>query len=314
MRFVSSIKALFHRNGIHPRRWLTGLFSYSRYLGYIKPQLLQPTEEEFRVHRQLLARAWELRQLVAPLGKRILALCPHADDESIGAGGLLLAHRDLAEIHLVCLCDGAGGGSLGTADSNPTTLVEARRAEFHKTATALHAASVQYLDYPDGNIPCSAAAAEKLRSIVCDLQPDVVLLPWFLDGHVDHRHANVLYARACADLEATVLGYEIWSLLEPNAVFDITGNMAEKLSLIQNYTSQLRTVDYMQYASGLANVRAYQAALHPLRSGAAEAFLALPNREYCELVCELYDARGELRHAAASLPHATSADVLPTAK
>jgi LmbE family N-acetylglucosaminyl deacetylase len=314
MGFASSIKALLHRNGVYPRRWLTGLISYSRYLGYIRPQLLQRTEEEFRVRRQLIARAWEPRQLIAPVGKRILALCSHPDDESIGAGGLLLAHRDLAEIHLVCLCDGAGGGSLESADSNPAALVKARRAEFHKTAVALQAASVQHLDYPDGDIPCSAAAAKRLRSIVHDLRPDVVLLPWFLDGHVDHRHANVLYARACAELEATVLGYEIWSLLEPNAVFDITGHMADKLSLIQNYTSQLRTVDYVRYASGLANVRAYQAALHPLRSGAAEAFLALPNREYCDLVCELFDARGELRHAAGLLPRLASSDALQTVK
>jgi hypothetical protein len=27
---------------------------------------------------------------------------------------------------------------------------------------------------------------------------------------------------ACDDLEGTVLGYEIWSMLEPDAVFDIT--------------------------------------------------------------------------------------------
>jgi hypothetical protein len=54
---ASSIKAAIHRNGIHPRRWLTGLLSYSRYLGYVRPQLLRATEEEFRVRRQLLARA-----------------------------------------------------------------------------------------------------------------------------------------------------------------------------------------------------------------------------------------------------------------
>lgn len=314
MGFTSSIKAVFHRNGLYPRRWLTGLVSYPRYLGYIRPQLLQPAEEEFRIRRQLLARAWEPRRLTAPVGKRLLALCPHPDDESIGAGGLLLAHRDLAEIHLVCLCDGARGGSLGGPDSDPEVLVATRRAEFGKTAAALRATSVQYLDYPDGNIPCSATAAERLRSIVCDLRPDVVLLPWFLDGHVDHRHTNVLYARACADLEATVLGYEIWSLLEPNAIFDITGHLAEKLSLIQNYTSQLRTVDYAQYASGLAHVRAYHAALHPLRSGAAEAFLALPNREYCELVGELYNVHGELRQPAAPLPNLISPDALQALK
>jgi LmbE family N-acetylglucosaminyl deacetylase len=291
MRLVSALRAALHRRRIHPRRWLTGVVSYPRYLGYIKPHLLQANEEEFRVRRHLVTRAWEPRKLVAPVGKCILALCPHSDDESIGAGGLLLAHRDLAEIHLVCLCDGAGGGSVEDPKRDPKAIVKARKAEFQKTAAALRAASVQHLDFPDGNIPCSAEAVKRLRSIVCDIRPDVVALPWFLDGHVDHRRANMLYALACGDIEATVLGYEIWSMLEPNAVFDITEHLADKLSLIQNYASQLRTVNYVGYASGLAAVRAYQAAVQPLRSGAAEAFVALPNHEYCELVCELYGAR-----------------------
>jgi hypothetical protein len=80
-------------------------------------------------------------------------------------------------------------------------------------------------------------------------------------------------------------------MLEPNAVLDITAHLAGKLSLIRNYPSQLRTVDYVGYASSLASVRAYQAGFRPLRSGAAEAFVALPNREYCELVRQRYGAR-----------------------
>jgi N-acetylglucosamine malate deacetylase 1 len=295
MRIVSSIKAACKRRGIHPRRWLTGLVSYSRYLGYIKPQLMPASEEEFRIRRQLLASAWQPRKLMAPIGKRILALCPHPDDESIGAGGLLLAHRELAEIHLVCLCDGAGGGRLEDPNSSPNALAEARRTEFRNAAEVLQAASVQHLNYPDGNIPCSPKEVIRLRSIVHSIRPDVVLLPWFLDGHVDHRRANVLYALACGDLEAIVLGYEIWSMLEPNAVFDITDLLSEKLQLIRNYPSQLRTVDYVQYVSGLASVRAYHAALQPLRAGAAEAFVALPNREYCEQVCALFE--GQLGNA-----------------
>ena len=182
MRLASVLKAALHSRRIHPRRWLIGMVSYSRYLGYIKPHLLQATEEEFRVRRHLITRAWEPRHLVAPVGKCILALCPHPDDESIGAGGFLLA-----EIHLVCLTDGSGGGSVDDPASDPKALVKARKAEFQKTATALHAASVQHLDFQDGNIPCSKEAVTRLRAIVCDIRPDVVVLPWFLDGHTDHR-------------------------------------------------------------------------------------------------------------------------------
>jgi N-acetylglucosamine malate deacetylase 1 len=287
MWLLSAIKRALHKKGIHPRRSLTGAITYSRYLGYIRPHLLGVTEPELLVRRKLIAKAWEPRRLAAPMGKRILVLSPHPDDESIGAGGLLIAHRGLAEIHLVCLSDGAGGGGLEGPHTSPTALVEARLAEFEVTATALGAASVQHLDYPSGNIPCDNSAADRLRSIFCSIRPDVVLLPWFLDAHADHRQANRLYASACSEFEATVLGYEIWTMLEPNAVFDITPYLTDKLSLIRNYPSQLRTVDYLAYARGLASVRAFHAAVQPLRSGAAEAFLALPNREYCELVREL---------------------------
>jgi N-acetylglucosamine malate deacetylase 1 len=286
------IKGILRRKRIHPRRWLIGLVSYSRFLGYIRPHLLRMSDEEFRVRRQLVAMAWEPRQLVAPIGKRILALCPHPDDESIGAGGLLIAHRDLAEIHLVCLCTGATGGSLGENRDDPKKMAEVRRAEFQRTAKDLRVASVHYLDFPDGNIPLDAAAAARLRSIVDTVKPDVVLLPWFLDGHIDHRRANALYVRACSGLEMIVLGYEIWSMLEPNAVFDVTEHMEEKLSLIRNYSSQLRTVDYVRYAAGLADVRGFHAAVRGRRSGSAEAFLALPNRDYCDLVIHNSKASG----------------------
>lgn len=316
MSFPSSIKTLLHQNGFHPRRWLSALFSYPRFLGYVKPQLLTASEEEFLVRRKLLARAWQPRQLTVPVGKRILVLCPHPDDESIGPGGLLLAHRDVAAIHLVCLCNGDHGGGLDQSDNDNATgrnkLVETRKAEFRKAAEALNASSIRHLDFPDGDIPYSPAAVELLRRIVAEIQPDTVLLPWFLDDQADHRRANILYAWACADLEANVFGYEIWSMLEPNAVFDITPFLSAKLALIENYQSQLRTVDYASYASGLARVRAYHAALLPHRSGAAEAFLALPNREYCELVCALYGFRGRIRHSAAPLLGLTSAGALST--
>jgi LmbE family N-acetylglucosaminyl deacetylase len=277
---------MLRRKQIHPRRWLIGLLSYSRFLGYIRPHLLTTTDDEFRVRRQILAAAWEPRKLVAPLGKRLLVICPHPDDESIGAGGLLIAHRDLAEIHLVCLCNGAAGGSLEDND-DAQKMIETRRAEFRQTAKHLKA-SVYHLDFPDGNVPTDATAGAKLRSIVDKIKPDVVVLPWLLDGHIDHRSANTLYARACSDIEATILGYEIWSMLEPNAVFDITDYLNEKVSLIRNYPSQLRTVDYVQYAIGLAHVRAYHASVRNRRSGAAEAFVALPNQDYCDLVRALH--------------------------
>jgi LmbE family N-acetylglucosaminyl deacetylase len=153
------------------------------------------------------------------------------------------------------LMDRIGGGRLKVFtpvfESSASPTVPCFPAETGTSSWPLgaRAASVQHLDYPDGDIPCSSKEVERLRSIVRNIHPDVVLLPWFLDEH----HANLLYALACGDIEATVLGYEIWSMLEPNAVFDITKHMNGKLSLIRNYPSQLRTVGDLEKSAPLVS-------------------------------------------------------------
>ena len=84
-----------------------------------------------------------------------------------------------------------------------------------------------------------------------------------------------------------ILGTEIWSLGSPNAYFDITDLMSDKLAAISEYKTQLATVDYASLVEGLAKIRAFQSGIHKKRAGAAEAYLALPNKEYCELVLSL---------------------------
>lgn len=289
---TSMIKKVLHGRNIYPRRWLNGIFSYSRYIGYIKPKLINCDEEEYLARRKFLSKSWQPRLLPMPVGKKLLVLSPHPDDESIGAGGLLWAHRDISEIHLVVMTKGEKGGALGEdcrdQELFKAKMAEARKKEFSKTASMLNAKSRHYLDFEEEKILRDSKTANKLRSIVNAIKPDVLLIPWFLDERADHRDTNILYQKACSDFEFMVLGYEVWSMLEPNAVFDISEHLEGKASLIKNYETQLRTVDYVNYAEGLARVRAFQYQVNPYRNGAVEAYLALPNREYCDLVYNLY--------------------------
>jgi LmbE family N-acetylglucosaminyl deacetylase len=289
---VNIIRKFLPGSNIHPRRWLDGIFSYSRYIGYIKPRLINCGEEEYLARRKLFSKGWQPRLLRTPVGKRLLVLSPHPDDESIGAGGLLWAHRAISEIHFVIATKGEKGGALSESREDRalfrSRMAEARKKEFSKTASMLNARSCHYLDFEEGKIPRDSKTANGLRSIVNAIKPDVLLIPWFLDDRTDHRDINILYQKACSDFECMVLGYEVWSALEPNAIFDISEHLNGKISLIKNYETQLRTVDYVNYAQGLAKVRAFQYRVKPHRNGAAEAYLALPNREYCDLVRNLY--------------------------
>ncbi len=81
-----------------------------------------------------------------------------------------------------------------------------------------------------------------------------------------------------------VIGYEIWGLLTPNAYLDISDFLQRKRELISQYISQTRTVDYISYAEALARTRAFHLPVNENRSGFVEAYVALPCRDYCDLV------------------------------
>ena len=301
------LKKIANRMGIYPRttvhRWLT----YPRFLGTIKPQLLQCSQEEFEARLHSFQAGWQPAHISCPIGKRILVISPHPDDESIGAGGILLRHRGLADVHLVTVFNGDRGGALaeGPWQDDATyrkTLVEARRQELAKTATVLGAKSVQNIGVPDTLVEPTKELAERLGGIVEEIRPDAVLIPWYIDRLLDHRVTNVLFAWGCADLPTTVYAYEVWTQLQPNAILDISDVLTEKIELIRHYESQIRTVDYVSYAKSLAQVRAFQFPVRPNRGGAVEAFWAMPNKDYCELVRAFFGEPGSLKRPVRLVP------------
>jgi LmbE family N-acetylglucosaminyl deacetylase len=296
------IRRLLHTLNIHPRAFWHSLLTYRRFLGIIKPELMRSREEELLTRLQSLDRRWTPASLKAPLGRRLVVVAPHPDDESIGPGGLLLAHRGQSQIHVINVFNGDAGGQLASTDwqSDPdyrAELVRVRRQEFAAATQMLGASSVEYLDLSDGDSDVSIQTSEKLGAAVREHRPDVVLLPWYLDGQRDHRVTNVLYAWSCRDLECMVLGYEIWTLCQPNAIFDIADLLEVKIRLVETYVTQLATVDYVEYVRGLAHTRAFLQGTGPRRAGAAEAYFALPNTDYCELVMSLYGKRDQLTSA-----------------
>jgi LmbE family N-acetylglucosaminyl deacetylase len=269
------------------------LLTYPRFLGAIKPDLLgKRNEAEFQAELACLKSAWWPAQLTCPIGNRILALSAHPDDETIGAGGLLIAHREKARISVITIFTGDGGGFLQADDPNApgyrARLAAARIEELRRACSYFAGEFIDCLGLPDGSETADVLKlSDRLREMVEDIRPDVVILPWLLDQHKDHRNANLLWATACADVRCMVLGTELWSLTSPNALFDIGQTLAGKLAAVGEFKTQLATVDYICLVENLAKIRAYYWGVHERRVGAAEGFFALPNREYCALVLKL---------------------------
>jgi LmbE family N-acetylglucosaminyl deacetylase len=147
---------------------------------------------------------------------RVLALAAHPDDEVVGCGGLLALLADGgAEVHV---CFATDGDATTGVPAGPEEISRLRRGEAEASCRVLGARPPRFLHHPDGRLSEHAAElAREVASLVDELRPDVVIAPWELDGHDDHRAV----AASVPD-GVEFWGYETWTPLTANRIVDIS--------------------------------------------------------------------------------------------
>jgi LmbE family N-acetylglucosaminyl deacetylase len=207
---------------------------------------------------------------------RALVLSPHYDDEVIGAGGAIALLRGLGEaVKVVYMTDGREG----IPELADREVVErTRREESARALEILGGAESFHLRAPETRLSPRRGLLKRLVPIVREFSPEIILLPWFFDNHVDHVETNriLLEISRAISPDATVLGFEVWTPLPVNLYIDITPVAGKKQEALLSFASQISQVDYMRTSMALAKRRALEAGL----DGYAEAFLSLPLGEY----------------------------------
>jgi N-acetylglucosamine malate deacetylase 1 len=205
-----------------------------------------------------------------PGNERVLVLAPHMDDEVIGCGGTLARHVACgAQVTVVFLTDGQMGGGAQT-----------RRQESQRALEELGIQQVRYCSAQDGKLADDTRAAEELRGIISQIEPQLVYLPCFIEEHPDHRATSAVLANAVAGLQNTFLcfGYEVWTPLFPNCLVRIDATIDAKRRALGHYQSQLAQADYLHTALGLNAYRS--GALLASDCRFAEAFSVMPLKSY----------------------------------
>ena len=86
-------------------------------------------------------------------GGALLLVMAHPDDESMGAGGLVLRHtRAGVPVHLLCATYGEKGWMGKPPGARPEDIAEIRAGELQDAAAALALTGVELWDYPDGGV------------------------------------------------------------------------------------------------------------------------------------------------------------------
>lgn len=148
-----------------------------------------------------------------------LVIAPHPDDESLGCGGTIARLRALGyAVHVAFVSDGTM--SHPNSPAYPAgRLRDLRESEAREAIDILgvEPRACTFLRYPDRQVPDKNApdfqlAAARLTTLIDQIEPSTVFVPWRRDPHPDHRASWQLVneARHHTIGQPRVLEYLIW--------------------------------------------------------------------------------------------------------
>jgi LmbE family N-acetylglucosaminyl deacetylase len=190
-------------------------------------------------------------------GSPVLVLAPHPDDEVFGCGGAIVQLlRAGSDVRLVVLTDGAAQG-------DPSI----RRTEALEASVRLGLEEPDFWELADRSLrPDDRDLADRMRVLLTEFAPQLILVPSPAEIHPDHRAVAVLvYSLVQATtaggelhdaLQSTrIATYEVSAVLRPNLLVDVSAEWETVLSAAEAYASQLDIHPYVEVMDGMARSR-----------------------------------------------------------
>jgi LmbE family N-acetylglucosaminyl deacetylase len=242
-----------------------------------------------RVKRKLPERAWPLLRTAASIGgdvplvglpdlRRVVVLAPHPDDEALGAGGTVaLLAASGTEVVVAVASDGEATPDTGLV---PDEIARRRREETAVSCAALGVPPPRFWGRPDGGLArCRADLAASIGRLLAEVDADGVFLPWFGDGHPDHRALTPALADAGPPAALSVWAYEAWTPLPANRLVDVTSAIDRKQAAVAAHVTAHAGFD----VSAMIALSRYRSVHGLAGHGWAEAFLVAPAQRYLAL-------------------------------
>ncbi len=207
---------------------------------------------------------------------RILVVAPHADDETIGCGGLIIKYASQTDVLL--LSDGRLGFNKNDPSASPEQTRLFRIQEFKTVMEALGVRKYTMLDLPNSEVYRNYSTVKQY-----DLREyDYVFVTSRFEKNQDHRHANIFIRKMlkAQHAKAKLIEYEVWvPIPDPTLILDVSNVIERKKQMLSMYTSQLKCFDYVQFAYGLSLYRGGR-----FHSKNVEAFFVKPRLYHIKII------------------------------
>lgn len=214
--------------------------------------------------------------------KKCLCLCPHADDESIGMGGVISLFPKNFEV--ILLAD----GRKGMKELPFEEAIKIREDEFKNAMQIAGIKEYKFLRAEDKKLSDSFALFQNLFKTIDIEKYDYIFVPNIIDQHPDHKAVSLLLNKlfdigAKVKPNLQICFYEVWSTLGfVNSFVDISDVIESKKAMINCYKSQTSKKDYEYHALGLNQ---YRGMLKDKKY--VEAFCVMDVDDFRK-ICELY--------------------------
>ena len=221
--------------------------------------------------------------------KKILIVAPHADDETLGAGGLLIRAKKMG-IKIYWLLITSPNKNIFSREYINKHEIQIKKVKKFYGFSGLHK-----LHYPSADLE-QISKAEIINSIqegIKKYEPDTIILPHIADAHSDHYITHVCCMAACKIFKLNSMGLKkIYSMevlsetdiftskkdyqFQPNTWVDISNSLNDKIRAFKFYKTEIQK-DGPRSPERIKNQAKYNGV--PLGWKAAERFCLLNSIE-----------------------------------
>ena len=186
----------------------------------------------------------------------VLVMAPHADDESLGCGGLIAASCRAGTPPVVLVLTDGTGSHPGSTAFPPARLAQVRQEEAREAVRLLGLPGdrIHFAGQRDTAAPTSGpafdAAVEDVAALCKASGIGTLLAPWRHDPHCDHEAADLLARAVARKLALRHLSYPVWGWTLPadhplpampdGLRLDISPDLVAKTQAIMAHRSQYR--------------------------------------------------------------------------
>lgn len=219
-------------------------------------------------------------------GAQVHVIAAHADDETLGCGGLLALLAGRAQTRVSVLADGETSRS--PVSSEPEDLIGRREKAATAALASLGVVDVRFHRLADNRLD-SYPLLEVARIVESDaagFAADLVLLPWAGDLNIDHEIASraglTAYRPVPGASGRVILFYEVASstgwrpgggstAFDPTVTVDISAVLGQKIHALEQYGEEIPESPHARSVAGVRALAAHRG--HMVGVPAAEGFI-----------------------------------------